>query len=174
MNWSASNFFRSLVRYNKLAKDNNFVFCDISGLEGLEEALQHQRAANFVCVSDISEGYIDLNNTPRSRSVKTVFLAMKYPVDDMRARAACMDKLRELFRQFMSVLIREKVRIEQQFIYLDERISFNEIDKYFFNGAACAYFHIAVDVFTDLQIRKDEWVSDAERLFADQFNIQFS
>ena len=62
-----------------------------------------------------------------------------------------------MFRQFMSRLLPEKVRLEQNCIYLDPRISFNEIDRYFFNGAAGAYVLIAVDVFTDLRYRAEEW-----------------
>ncbi|MBQ1268187.1 MAG: hypothetical protein IIY03_01680, partial [Muribaculaceae bacterium] len=69
----------------------------------------------------------------------------------------CMEIMRELFRQFMSRLILERTRLEQNCIYLDPRISFNEIDRYFFSGCACCYFQIAVDVFTDLRLNANEW-----------------
>ena len=62
-----------------------------------------------------------------------------------------------VFRQFMSKLILEKTKLEQLCIYIDPRTSFNEIDRYFFSGCACAYFQIAVDVYTDLRINTDEW-----------------
>lgn len=174
MNWNAAAFFRTLTEKNILASRLGFIYCDISGLEGLEEVLQHPSAANFVCVSDISDGYIELSNSPKARSVKTVFMAMRHKVDDMKARAECFDIMREIFRQFMSRLIREKVKIEENFIYLDSNISFTEIDRYFFNGAACAFFQIAVDVNTDLRLRHEEWASDADRVFAMQFNESFS
>ena len=51
----------------------------------------------------------------------------------------------------------EKTKLENHCIYLDPRISFNEIDRYFFSGCACAYFQIAVDVYTDLRLNPDEW-----------------
>ena len=54
-------------------------------------------------------------------------------------------------------LILEKTKLENHCIYIDPRISFNEIDRYFFSGCACAYFQIAVDVYTDLRINPDEW-----------------
>ena len=75
-----------------------------------------------------------------------------------------MDIMRELFRQFMSVLIQEKTRVEagcprapgkpdekgaQGFVYLDPRISFQEIDRYFLSGCACSFFQVAKDVYTD-------------------------
>ena len=111
----------------------------------------------FVCVSDIAQGFTELNNSPHTRRVKTVFLAMRHALDDMQARQECMETMRELFRQFMSSLILERTRLEQNCIYLDPRISFNEIDRYFFSGCACAYFQIAVDVFTDLRYNANEW-----------------
>lgn len=156
--WNATGFFERLSEENLLARQENFIFCRVSGLDGFEEAIANmQQHSAFVCVSDIADGYTDLNNTPRTRRVKTVFLAMRHAADDMEARTECMEILRELFRQFMSRLLPEKVRLEENCIYLDPRISFTEIDRYFFSGAACAYFQIAVDVYTDLRYNPDEW-----------------
>ena len=113
-------------------------------MDGFEEALAHmQRTTAFVCVSDIANGFTELNNTPHTRRVKTVYLAKRHKIDDMAARTRCMETLRELFRQYMSLLILEKTKLEQHCIYLD--------------GCACAYFQIAVDVYTDLRYNADEW-----------------
>ena len=157
-NWDATKFFEELTSKNRLAKEERFTFCRVSGLEGFEEALDNmQSSASFVCVSDIAAGYTELNNTPRTRRVKTVFLAMRHAIDDMDARQECIDTMRELFRQFMSKLILEKTKQEQHNIYLDSRISFQEIDQYFFSGCACAFFQIAVDTYTDLRYDPTEW-----------------
>ena len=156
--WDASEYFEQLTATNRLAKGERFTFCHVSGLDGFEEALAHmQRTTAFVCVSDIANGFTELNNTPHTRRVKTVFLAKRHKIDDMAARTRCMETLRELFRQYMSLLILEKTKLEQHCIYLDPRISFNEIDRYFFSGCACAYFQIAVDVYTDLRYNANEW-----------------
>ena len=129
--WNASKFFSDLTARNKFAREKKFTFCRVSGLDGFEEALQKSLTHTaFVCVSDISQGYTQLNNTPQTRRVK---------------------------RQYMSVLILEQTRLQQNNIYIDQRISFQEIDKYFFTGCACAYFQIAVDTFTDLQYNETEW-----------------
>ena len=116
-----------------------------------------QSATAFIAVSDISQGYTELNNSQHTRRVKTVFLAMRHAIDDMIARQECMDIMRELFRQFMSVLIQEKTRVEEEHIYLDPRISFQEIDRYFLSGCACAFFQVATDVYTDLRYNQEEW-----------------
>lgn len=156
--WDAAKFFEELTAKNHLAQNENFTFCRVSGLEGFEEALaQMQTATAFCCVSDIADGYTELNNTPRTRRIKTVFLAMRHAAEDMVIRSECMETMRELFRQFMSKLILERVKLEENCIYIDPRISFNEIDRYFFSGCACAYFQIAVDVYTDLRYNENEW-----------------
>lgn len=158
INWDATAFFASITDSNKFAKAHDFVFARVSGIDGFEEALQQlQSATAFVAVSDISQGYIEVNNSPHTRRVKTVFLAMRHALGDMTARQECMDTMCELFRQFMSKLILEKTKQEQQNIYLDHRISFQEIDQYFFSGCACAYFQIAVDTYTDLRYDPTEW-----------------
>ena len=157
-NWDAVAFFEELSAKNKLAQAEGFTFCRVSGLEGFEEALHNMQGCTaFVCVSDISQGFTELNNSPHTRRVKTVFLAMRHALDDMQARQECMDTMRELFRQFMTRLILERTRLEENCIYLDPRISFQEIDRYFLSGCACAYFQIAVDIFTDLRFSEDEW-----------------
>ena len=166
--WNAVQFFEDAMQCNLLAVKNGFIFCKVSGLEGFEEALHAmQQATAFCCVSDIADGYTELNNTPRTRRIKTVFLAMRHAIDDMDARQECMETMRELFRQMMSVVNLERFKLEQNYIYLDPRISFNEIDRYFFSGCACAYFQIAVDVFTDLVADAGEWNEE----FAENYGI---
>ena len=85
--WDATDYFKQLTATNRLAKEQGFTFCSVSGLDGFEEALDHmQRSKALVCVSDIANGYTELHNTPRTRRVKTVFLAMRHRIDDMKAR----------------------------------------------------------------------------------------
>lgn len=156
--WDAAAFFEKLLSKNKLAKSLGFRFCRVSGLDGFEEALEDmQSTVNFFCVSDISDGYTELSATPHSRRVKTVFMAMRHKAQDMDLRTFSLGIMRELFRQLMSVLIREKVRLEQNCIFIDPKIKFSEIDRYFFSDGSCAFFQIAVDKYTDLQYDESEW-----------------
>lgn len=157
-NWNAADFFQRLTESNRHAVDNGYVFTRVSSLEGFHGALGEMLSAQaFVAVSDTSSGYVDVDNSPHSRRVKTVFLAFRHAVDSDREEA--MDNMRELFRQFMSVLILERTKLAENQIYLDERISFNEIDRYFFTGCACAFFQISVDTYTNLQYRPEEWIT---------------
>lgn len=156
--WDACSFFSGLTKSNKLANRYGFRFCSVSGLEGFEQALdQMQNTSAFVALSDGPDGYLEINNSPHTRRIKTVFFALRHELNDMSARNRCFSVIKELFRQFASVIIREKVKLEQNCIYLDPRISFTEVDKYFFAGCACAFCQIAVDVYTDLRFNADEW-----------------
>lgn len=158
IHWSAADFFERLTKKNKLAKKMGFTFCKVSGLTGFEEAVSHlQNSRAFVCVSDISQGTDSLDNTPHMEKVKTVFLAMRHAIDDMSARENCMNIMHELFRQFMSVLIMERTKLQQNCIYIDERINFQEIDRYFFSGCAGAFFQIKVQRYIDLRYDNSEW-----------------
>ena len=116
---------------------------------GFESHRGHQKESQMTCNEPF--GFFVVS------TVGFLSLAKRHKIDDMAARTRCMETLRELFRQYMSLLILEKTKLEQHCIYLDPRISFNEIDRYFFSGCACAYFQIAVDVYTDLRYNEDEW-----------------
>lgn len=160
-NWDAASFFERLTASNKFAKTNGFQFERVSSLEGFHALITRALSPKaFVAVSDTSPGGIALNNTPHTRRVKTVFIFMRHAADDTKARQDRLDMMNELFRQFMSVLIQEKTRLRENSIYLDDRISFTEIDKYFYTGGACAFFQIAVDTFTNLVYNPDEWLSE--------------
>ena len=158
MTWNATAFFEKLTETNRLAQQEHFRFCSVSGLQGFEEALAAMGSTTaFICVSDNSDGYTDINNSPHTRRIKTVFMAMRHALDNQDARLECLHTMRELFRQFMSVLILEKTKLQENNIYLDPRVRFTEIPQYFASGCTCAYFQIAVDIYTDLRLNPAEW-----------------
>ena len=147
-NWDATTFFERLTDTNILARNKKFRFCKVSGLQGFEDALASMQTTTA-------------NNSPRTRRVKTVFFAMRHQLGNMAARLDCFDTMRELFRQYMSVLILEQTKLQERSLYLDPRIRFSEIPEYFASGCACASFQIAVDIYTDLRYNQSEWLSEA-------------
>ena len=157
-NWNAADYFQRLTAANRFARKHDFFFARVAGASGMEEmlaAMQSQTA--FVCVSDTATGYTEINNSPYTRRTKTVFLVVRHAIDDAEARQEAFDIARELFRQFMSHLILERTRLEQQNVYLDPRITFTEVPEYAFSGCAVASFTIAVTTYTDLRFNQDEW-----------------
>ncbi len=158
-NWDAAAFFERLTNANKLAKSKNFRFARVSSLEGYHTLISKTlEMTACVAVSDTSEGGTEMNNSPHTRRVKTIFLFMRHAADRQDLRQKCLDTMNELFRQFLSVLIQEKTRLSEDCIYIDPYIKFTEIDKYFYSGGACAFFQIALDTFTDLSYNPDEWL----------------
>ena len=159
-NWDAAAFFERLTQNNRFARDNGYRFARVSSLEGFHGALGEMLSAKaFVAVSDESDGYSDIENSPHTRRVKMVLLAKRHKEDDMAAREAALENMRALFRQFMSVIILEKTKIEENNIFINPKITFREIDRYFFTGCACAFFQIALDTYTDLTYNPDEWLT---------------
>lgn len=157
-NWNAAAFFERLTKNNKLAIAKKFQFQSVSSLEGFHTLISKTLSLKAcVAVSDTSEGGTEMNNSPHTRRVKTVFLFMRHAADRQDLRQNCLDTMNELFRQFLTVLIQEKTRLAEDCIYMDPFIKFHEIDKYFYSGGACAFFQIAIDTFTDLRYNPDEW-----------------
>lgn len=160
VDWDATAFFERLTSTNRLALSHDAKFCRVSGLDGFNEYLGRLQSAKLVvAASDTSSGaLITDGNTPHHDRVKLFLLAMRHKEDDMPARQRALDILRELFRQFMSVLMLEKVRLEQDCLYIDDAVSFNEIDQYFAAGMACAYFQLKVTTYSDLRYNPEEWL----------------
>ena len=157
--WDAAEFFRSLTERNRLARSHGFRFARVSGLSGFEDALESMRdAVAMVCVSDQSDGAYELFNTQHVRRVKSVFMVMRHASGDMEARRRCLAVMRELCRQFLSVIIRQEVRMAEGFPYVDERVPFTEIEEDFFSGGACAHFQISYCFYQSLEFNPEEWL----------------
>lgn len=151
-------FFKRCTEESKLAKSLGFGFARVSGLESFEDALKSLTIyPALVCATDSSDGYLQFSNSPHERRVHTVFLAMRHAEGDMEARQRCLDTLRVLFRQFVSRIIRERDRIELGCQAIDEKITFQEVDRWFFPGCACAYFNIAVTEWESIFFDERQW-----------------
>ena len=158
--WDAFAFFEGTVKQNKLCVEKNFRCMAISGLEGLEEALASmQNTPNMVMVSENAAGYTMFENTPHTRKVRTIYIAMRHKHDDMVARQRCMDIIFELHRQFCSRLIQEKVRLEQNMQFLNPKIALQEVSKYLIPDTAICMFELSVDTYIDLQYNESEWIT---------------
>lgn len=156
--WNARPYFKALTERNILARQLGLVYCDVSGLQGFEDVLTNLlNAPGFIALADSSDGLANIDNTPNVRRVKTIFLGLRHAADDPDARNLALDRLRELFRQILSHLLREKNRLQTQGIYLDPEITFTEIDSYFATGTACAYFQIAYSTSFNLAYSQGLW-----------------
>lgn len=157
-NWDARAYFAGLTESNRLARRLGMEYRDVSGLQGFEDVLATmQDTEGFVALADSSDGVARIDNSPNTRRVKTIFLGLRHAAGDMEARASALADCRELFRQFLSHLLREQTRLHQLGIYLDPEIAFHEISEYFATGAACAYFQVGYSTSFDLRYNPDQW-----------------
>ena len=157
--FNSVDFFRDCTERSKLARKFGFGFAAVSGLDSFEDALKSLTIyPALVCATDSSEGYIEFSNTPHEQRVHTVFLAMRHPDGDMARRQECLLILRKLFRQFISRIIRERDRLELDCQFITDRITFNEVDRYFFPGCACAYFNISEIIWESIFFNDDDWI----------------
>lgn len=159
--WNAVAFFKNLTATNKLCVEKGFKCVEVSGMEGMEDAIRSmQSTPNFVIVTENAAGQTELTNHPRHSAVRTVFLAMRHKEEDMAARHRCMDTMRTIFRQFCSVLIQENVRLQNENIqYIDTVIRLQEVSKYLIPGTAICMFELGVITFVDLSYNADEWIT---------------
>lgn len=158
--FDAISFFRRLTEINRLARREGFRFCTVSGLDGFEDALHSALDATaLVCVDDTSDGAIDIENTPHKKRFHMVYLFMRHTTEEnwMEARQECFEIMRELFRQFLSVIIRERTRLRLDNIVVNPQVNFHEIDRYFFTGGACAWFQLEIDRYVSLELNPEEW-----------------
>ena len=161
--FDAISLFRSLTQKNKLCRMHSFRFDVVSDLEGFADTLgEMQILQPIVAVSDCSDGSMELDNAPSTRRIHTVFLFMPHGIQDnwIAQREARLDIMREIFRQFMTVLLRQITALHLDGVYIDRSVAFHEIPRYFFTGGACAYFQVISDITTDLQLNFDEWTDN--------------
>lgn len=158
MNWDAPGYFRRLTDTNLLARQKGFVYRDISGLQGLEDVIKATlEDTAFVAVANGDDSIADIENSPNTHTARTVFIAMRHTPDDPAAREQAMDTILELFRQFLTHLIRERTRLDTLGIYLKPKIDIHRIPRYFATGAACIWFQIETSTPIDLRYNVNDW-----------------
>ena len=161
--WDAVSFFNDLTNRNKLAREKGFKFRRVSGLAGLDEMLASlQGTTSFVAVDDTDLGAISLDNSPHYNITKTVFLAMRHKPDDSVARRNCIESMQQLFGQFVSAILPERVRLQQNSMTLNPSIRLQTVTKMMTPGVALMFFTISVTTYADLSYNEDEWIEEEQ------------
>jgi hypothetical protein len=161
MQFDAHNYFREICRTNKLATAGEYVFCRVTGMSGMEEAIQKFKTAKaYCCIDDTEDGtLIQTGGGYMERRQYCLFLLKKYPVGNMDAQHVALDECRRIYRQIVKKLIRDRHRLENEMTYLKlDRIPFYEIPGYFLSGCTGLYFMITVDIPTELCYDNNEWI----------------
>ncbi|MBD5172299.1 MAG: hypothetical protein HDT02_03645 [Bacteroidales bacterium] len=158
MIWDAFSFFSDRISALIPARDIGMKTVRVSGLEGLEDAVANMLdAPALCCVSDSSDGDIDLECSPSDSNFKLIFLLIRTPEGDMAARHRHLKTLRLIFHALLSVLIQERTRLENDCLFLDPKIQFHEAPAPLLSGYTCVWFQLRIVAPLDLRINSNLW-----------------
>lgn len=169
-------YFRGLWEHNKLAQNNDFVFCTCSGIETLQGPLQKFRTAQaFFCVDDTNDGitFRGTNGGWFKRRTITVFLMHRYNIKKMSDYQDALSLCRELFQQLYSRMLIDEDALSNDMVYLrTENILSRELGRYFLNGCTGLYFMVEVSEPIDLTYDENQWqeVEPSEETFDETFD----
>ena len=160
MTFDAHKYFEDICLRNKITAANKYRFCKVTGLSYMEEViLKFKSEKAYFCIDDTEDGNIVKQGGGYvERRQYTVFLLKKYNLNKMDEQHEALNECREIYRQIVKRLIRDRRFLENDMTYLHvDRIPFYEIPGYFISGCTGLYFMITIDIPTELCYDGDEW-----------------
>lgn len=160
--FDAIAYFYALTERNKLAKEKGFVPVTISNTDNLEGLMEKYRDNDrFVAVTDTNSGNLSSPDGAygfSKRRAYTVFILSAYEYGNMQSRQEELELCRELFRQFVSRILRDKYLYDEKQMYFDTHaIPNQELGRYYLSGVAGLHFTLYVQEPVDLQYEEDQW-----------------
>lgn len=158
--FDANTYFNTICTSNKIAAENQFRFCRISGLSALEEVITNLRTTkNFFCLDDSSDGTLSITNgVPMNVRLFSIYLFARYTINHPDQQSDALNLCRRIFHTVVTKLLHDYDTLSNNMIYLDiDRIPFREIDGYLINGCCGLNFIITVKEPTDLSYDPQQW-----------------
>lgn len=160
--FDAIAYFYALTERNKLAQEKGFVPVTISNTDNLEGLMEEYRDNDrFVAVTDTNSGNLSSPDGAygfSKRRAYTVFILSAYEYGNMQSRQEELELCRELFRQFVSRILRDKYLYDEKQMYFDTHaIPNQELGRYYLSGVAGLHFTLYVQEPVDLQYEENQW-----------------
>lgn len=160
--FDAVGYFADMTYRNKLAQERGFVPVTISNTDNLEGLMEEFRDNDrFVAITDTNSGNLSSPDGAygfSKRRAYTVFILSAYEYGNMEARQEEMELCRELFRQFVSRILRDKYLYDEKQMYFDTHaIPNQEIGRYYLSGMTGLHFTLYVQEPVDLQYEESQW-----------------
>lgn len=161
-NFDAIAYFYALTERNKLAKEKEFLPVTISNTDNLEGLMEEYRDNDrFVAVTDTNSGNLSSPDGAygfSKRRAYTVFILSAYEYGNMQSRQKELELCRELFRQFVSRILRDKYLYDEKQMYFDTHaIPNQELGRYYLSGVTGLHFTLYVQEPVDLQYEENQW-----------------
>lgn len=159
--FDAEAYFKTLAETNKLCVEQGFRFCTCSGLENLEEAIgQFRKVNNFFIFDDTTEGqeFKGAGGGYYHKRLFTVSLMRRYRLDDMEDRAKQLEICRQLFKQLVSRMIKDKEEAIKLAYLKTDNILYREYGRAMFSGCTGLYFIVESSEPENLCYNAEEWI----------------
>lgn len=159
--FDAEAYFKTLAETNKLCVEQGFRFCTCSGLENLEEAIdQFRKVNNFFIFDDTTEGqeFKGAGGGYYHKRLFTVSLMRRYRIDDMEDRAKQLEICRQLFKQLVSRMIKDKEETIKLAYLKTDNILYREYGRAMFSGCTGLYFIVECSEPENLCYNAEEWI----------------
>lgn len=158
--FDAQSYFESLCQKNKMAQANGFHFCTCPGVENLEGVINNTRkVANFFVFDDTAEGvnFRGAGGGYYRRRVFTVSLLRRYEINNMEDREAQLSVCRELYKQILSKLIRDKRNYSNLNYLKTDSVFYREFNRAMFSGCTGLYFMVECSEPENVCYNENEW-----------------
>ena len=160
--FDAIAYFYAMTEHNKLAQEKGFVPVTISNTDNLEGLMEEYRDNDrFVAVADTNSGNLSSPDGTygfSKRRAYTVFILSAYEYGNMQSRQEELELCRELFRQFVSRILRDKYLYDEKQMYFDTHaIPNQELGRYYLSGMTGLHFTLYVQEPVDLQYEEKQW-----------------
>jgi len=155
-------YFSEMTRRNRLAAEMGFLPVTISSPDDLEGLLELYRDSDrFVAVTDTNTGNLSSPDGTYGFSKQrayTVFIVSSYEYGNMEDRQRELNLCRQLFLQFVSKILHDKYKYEEELMYVDtHRIANQELGRYYLSGMTGLFFTISVSEPVDLVYDDEQW-----------------
>lgn len=164
MTFDAHLYFEKEIRDKmKLTTENGYQYSRISSMQHLEEVIANFRYAKaFFAVDDTEDGFtFQSGGGFMDRKTFVVYVLKQYRTDDMESQKAALAECRQIYKNVLKKLIKDKSMLENEMVYLvTDRISYNEIPGLFANDCTGLFFMVPVNIPTDLCYKPEEWLNN--------------
>ena len=154
-------YIQNILRENRLAIDHRFHPGTCTGIEGIEDIINHWRSRQaFVLTDDIVTGEtFRRGGAWYQRQTYTIFILHRHTYGNETQRHQALTLCRTLQRQLMSRIIADAHRWQDTMAIVDlERMPTTDIGFYAAAGCTGCYFMLNIDTPTNLTLDPDEWL----------------